>query len=103
VARSDSRGNQKGPLVTFSGGDHLARRADSGLKLAIKAARSANRLAAKLSISQQVLQHGATIEPDYREGSAGFHETFDPWACLYEWEKRGKVRDYPDGVWHAES
>jgi hypothetical protein len=25
----------------------------------------------------------------------------DQWQCLHEWEKRGKVRDNPDAVWHA--
>lgn len=25
----------------------------------------------------------------------------DPWFCLTEWEKRGKVRHYGDAVWHA--
>jgi len=27
--------------------------------------------------------------------------TANPWACLSEWEKRGKVRFYEDAVWHA--
>jgi ATP-dependent Zn protease len=37
----------------------------------------------------------ATIEPDH--DSAG-HSL--PRACIYEWEKRGKVRE-PAAVWHA--
>jgi ATP-dependent Zn protease len=41
---------------------------------------------------------GATIEPDHE--SAGHAITNDPWACLYAWEQRGKVRE-PDAVWHA--
>jgi ATP-dependent Zn protease len=40
----------------------------------------------------------ATIKPDH--DSAGHSLTHDPWACIYEWEKRGKVRE-PDAVWHA--
>ena len=43
---------------------------------------------------------GATIEPDYDEGEAGHAITFDPYACIHEWEKRGKLRE-PDVVWHA--
>lgn len=43
---------------------------------------------------------GATIKPDYAEGAAGFHETFGPYVCQYEWEKRGKMRDEA-AVWHA--
>lgn len=42
----------------------------------------------------------ATIKPDYDEGSAGHHITADPYACLHEWERRGKVRS-DDAVWHA--
>jgi ATP-dependent Zn protease len=41
----------------------------------------------------------ATIEPDHE--SAGHAITNDPWACLYAWEQRGKVRDEADAVWHA--
>lgn len=40
----------------------------------------------------------ATIEPDH--DSAGHSLTHDPWDCIYEGEKRGKVRK-PDAVWHA--
>jgi ATP-dependent Zn protease len=40
----------------------------------------------------------ATIKPDH--DSAGHSLTHDPRACIYEWEKRGKVRE-PDAVWHA--
>jgi ATP-dependent Zn protease len=43
----------------------------------------------------------ATIVPDYDDGSAGCSITEDPWRCSSEWEKRGKVRDNPDAVWHA--
>jgi hypothetical protein len=43
----------------------------------------------------------ASIKPDYEEGGAGFAETFDPLLCVEEWRRRGKVRDYPDAVWHA--
>ena len=43
---------------------------------------------------------GATIVPDYDDGAAGHSITEDPWHCLYEWEKRGKVRN-DDAVWHA--
>jgi phage baseplate assembly protein W len=42
----------------------------------------------------------ATIKPDYRSRAAGFSICQDPYACLYEWEKRGKVRDI-EAVWHA--
>lgn len=34
-----------------------------------------------------------TIRPDYKEGSAGHVIVLDPYACLEEWEKRGKDRD----------
>jgi hypothetical protein len=40
----------------------------------------------------------ATIEPD--GDSAGHSITNDPWACIYAWERRGKVR-MPDAVWHG--
>jgi ATP-dependent Zn protease len=43
----------------------------------------------------------ATIVPDYDAGGAGYSLTKDPWQCVFEWEKRGKVRDNPDAVWHA--
>ena len=42
----------------------------------------------------------ATIKPNYREGSAGHAIVHEPYACLHEWEKRGKVREQ-DAVWHA--
>jgi hypothetical protein len=42
----------------------------------------------------------ATIKPDYRECTAGVSHTADPYACIHEWEKRGKVRE-PDAVFHA--
>jgi ATP-dependent Zn protease len=41
-----------------------------------------------------------TIRPNYRERRLGYSITLDPHACLYEWEKRGKVRAL-DAVWHA--
>ena len=41
---------------------------------------------------------GATIEADH--DSAGHAITNDPWACIYQWEKRGKVRR-PPAVFHA--
>jgi hypothetical protein len=44
---------------------------------------------------------GATIKPDCALREAGYAITHDPWACLYEWEIRGKVRDNPDAVWLA--
>ncbi|WP_338833572.1 hypothetical protein [Bradyrhizobium septentrionale] len=44
---------------------------------------------------------GATIVPDYDDGSAGHSITEDPSECVYEWEKRGKVRDNPDAVLYA--
>lgn len=42
---------------------------------------------------------GASIKPDH--DSAGHAITNDPWGCLSAWERRGKVRDNPDAVWHA--
>jgi ATP-dependent Zn protease len=42
----------------------------------------------------------ATIKPDYDEGTAGVSVTHESYACLSEWEKRGKVREL-DAVWHA--
>jgi hypothetical protein len=36
---------------------------------------------------------GATIVPNYEHGAAGHSITEDPWQCVHEWEKRGKVRD----------
>jgi hypothetical protein len=44
---------------------------------------------------------GATIKLDYVEGTAGFHITYDPYTCLYEWEKRSKVREVDAAMWHA--
>jgi ATP-dependent Zn protease len=44
---------------------------------------------------------GATIVPNYDDSSAGHSITADQWTCLNEWQKRGKVRDSPDAVWHA--
>lgn len=41
----------------------------------------------------------ATIKID--SDSAGHSVTHDPWAAIYEWEKRGKVRE-PGAVWHAQ-
>lgn len=43
----------------------------------------------------------ATIRPNYDEGEAGYTITADPSACLYEWERRGYVRDSRDAVYHA--
>jgi ATP-dependent Zn protease len=42
----------------------------------------------------------ASIVPDYEDGCAGYSITFDPCACIYAWERRGKVRG-EDAVWHA--
>lgn len=47
-----------------------------------------------------LLCDGATIKPNYRDRTAGHSICHDPWACIYAWEKRGKVRE-PDAVWHA--
>ena len=44
---------------------------------------------------------GATIKPDYAAREAGYAICYDPWACLHQWEIRGKVRDNADAVWHA--
>jgi ATP-dependent Zn protease len=43
----------------------------------------------------------ATIEPDYEAGRAGVAITYDPYSTLHQWEKRGKVRENEDAVWHA--
>ena len=43
----------------------------------------------------------ATIKPDYDERAAGVSITHEPYSCLHEWEKRGKVRGHPDTVLHA--
>jgi hypothetical protein len=42
---------------------------------------------------------GATIKPDHE--SAGYAICDEPFACLHQWEIRGKVRENPDAVWHA--
>jgi hypothetical protein len=42
----------------------------------------------------------ATIKVDHDEGSAGHNITVDPYFCIYEWQRRGKVRT-DDAVWHA--
>jgi hypothetical protein len=42
----------------------------------------------------------ATIKPDYRERSAGYSWTADPYECLSEWRRRGKVRE-PDAAFHG--
>jgi hypothetical protein len=41
----------------------------------------------------------ASIEPD--SDSAGHSITAEPWACIHEWQKRGKVRDSDNAIWHA--
>jgi hypothetical protein len=41
-----------------------------------------------------------TIKPRLADDSAGHAVVRTPWACLDEWEKRGKVRDN-HAVWHA--
>jgi ATP-dependent Zn protease len=43
----------------------------------------------------------ATIRPNYSKAEAGHAVTHEPYACLYEWEKRGHVRDSRDAVYHA--
>ncbi len=43
----------------------------------------------------------ATIVPDYVAGEAGHSITEEPSTCEYEWEKRGKVRDSENAIWHA--
>jgi hypothetical protein len=40
-----------------------------------------------------------TIRPNYRELEAGFAITADPYACIYEWERRGKARESGNAVW----
>src|SRR5437660_1293493 len=42
----------------------------------------------------------ASIKPNYKRRMAGVSITLDPYACLSEWEKRGKVRAQ-DAVWIA--
>ena len=44
---------------------------------------------------------GATVVPNDEAGGAGHAITNDPWACIREWERRGKVRE-PEAVWHAQ-
>jgi hypothetical protein len=44
---------------------------------------------------------GATIKPNYRTRSAGQSICVDPWGCIYEWEKRGHVRESDNAVWVA--
>ena len=43
----------------------------------------------------------ATIRPDYAKAIAGHVITPEPYACLSEWERRGKVRDSGNAVWYA--
>jgi hypothetical protein len=43
----------------------------------------------------------ATIRPDYAKAIAGHVITPEPYACLSEWERRGKVRDSRNAVWYA--
>ena len=43
----------------------------------------------------------ATVKPNYRTGDAGFAITKNPYACVSEWEKRGKLRFSPDVEFHA--
>jgi ATP-dependent Zn protease len=43
----------------------------------------------------------ATIKRDYKSRTAGVSICPDPYACLYEWERRGKVRDSQNAVWIA--
>src|SRR4051812_13699357 len=45
---------------------------------------------------------GATIVPNFDDGAAGHSIIEEPWSCVSEWEKRGKVRDSDDAVWHAQ-
>ncbi len=42
----------------------------------------------------------ATIKPNYKERTAGYHITFDQFVCRDAWADRGKVRE-PDAVFHA--
>src|SRR6516225_1434666 len=44
---------------------------------------------------------GASIKPDYADATAGFGITGDPWLCIWEWERRGKVRPSQRAVWRA--
>ncbi len=43
---------------------------------------------------------GATIKRNYAEMTEGYSIIHDPYACLWAWEKRGKVRG-DNAVWHA--
>jgi len=43
---------------------------------------------------------GANIKRNYAEMTAGYSITPDPYACEWEWEKRGKVRGNK-AIWHA--
>lgn len=44
----------------------------------------------------------ATIKPNYDKAGAGYTITPDPYACLYEWERRGHMRGGGlDTVFHA--
>jgi hypothetical protein len=43
----------------------------------------------------------ATIKRNYAEMAEGYSITPDPYACLWAWEERGKVRASDDAVWHA--
>ena len=52
----------------------------------------------------RVLTHpcgGATIVRDHVAGDTGHAIADDPWACIYQWEMRGKVRGSASAVWHA--
>src|SRR4029453_5417643 len=42
-----------------------------------------------------------TIRPDYAKAVAGNVITPEPYACLTEWERRGKVRDSGNAAWYA--
>ena len=42
---------------------------------------------------------GASIVPDHE--SAGHANVYDPYTTLYEWEKRGKIRDADYAMWHG--
>jgi hypothetical protein len=42
---------------------------------------------------------GASICAD--SDSAGHSINADPWACIYAWETRGKIRGSENAIWHA--
>jgi hypothetical protein len=42
----------------------------------------------------------ASIKPNYRVGRAGHVVNVEPYACMSEWGKRGKVRE-TNAIWHA--